>query len=144
MLIWPAMRSFHRLSMPIALITQPRPRYWHFRMTYFKLLVGDMAVSFSFSICAFDTIDHEILLDRISSHCGIDGKPLAWIASYLRNRTQSVIVDGAESDPVQVKYGVPQGFVLGPKLYTIYVNCLRLVAERYGISIEQYSDDTVI
>ena len=63
---------------------------------------------------AFDTIDHEILLDRISSHCGIDGKPLAWIASYLRNRTQSVIVDGAESDPVQVKYGVPQGSVLGP------------------------------
>lgn len=68
---------------------------------------------------AFDTIDHEILLDRISSHCGIDGKPLAWIASYLRNRTQSVIVDGAESDPVQVKYGVPQGSVVGPKLYTI-------------------------
>ena len=93
---------------------------------------------------AFDTIDHEILLDRISSHCGIVGKPLAWIASYLRNRTQSVIVDGAESDPVRVKYGVPQGSVLGPKLYTIYVNCLRLVAERYGISIEQYSDDTAI
>ncbi|XP_046642630.1 uncharacterized protein LOC124327678 [Daphnia pulicaria] len=93
---------------------------------------------------AFDTIDHEILLDRISSHCGIDGKPLAWIASYLRNRTQSVIVDGVESVPVQVKYGVPQGSVLGPKLYTIYVNCLRLVAERYGISIEQYSDDTAI
>jgi hypothetical protein len=48
--IRPAMRSFHRLSLPIALITQPRLRYWHFRMTYFKLLVRDMAVSFSFSI----------------------------------------------------------------------------------------------
>jgi hypothetical protein len=93
---------------------------------------------------AFDTIDHVILLDRLSTHCGIRGKPLAWIASYLTNRTQSVVIDGVASEPVEVKYGVPQGSVLGPKLYSIYANCLRLVAEEYGVSIEQYSDDTAI
>ena len=93
---------------------------------------------------AFDTIDQEILLDRLSAHCGIRGKPLAWIASYLTNKTQSVIIDGVASEPVKVKYGVPQGSVLGPKLYSIYVNCLRLVAEEYGVSIKQYSDDIAI
>jgi hypothetical protein len=56
---------------------------------------------------AFDTIDHVILLDRLSAHCGIRGKPLAWISSYLTNKTQSVVIDGVASEPVAVKYGVP-------------------------------------
>ena len=56
---------------------------------------------------AFDTIDHEILLDRLSAHCGIRRKPLAWIASYFTNRTQSVVIDGVAFEPVEVKYGVP-------------------------------------
>jgi hypothetical protein len=62
----------------------------------------------------------------------------------LTSRIQSVVIDGVASEPVEVKYGVPQGFVLGPKLYFIYANCLRLVAEEYGASIKQYSDDTAI
>ena len=93
---------------------------------------------------AFDTIDHRLLLERLSSDCGISGTALAWFASYLHLRKQSVVIDGEESEPVDLEFGVPQGSVLGPKFYTIYVNALRKVVEPYGISIKQYSDDTTI
>jgi hypothetical protein len=56
---------------------------------------------------AFDTIDHEILLDRLSANCGIRGKPLAWIASYLTKRTQTVVIGGVASEPVEVKWCPP-------------------------------------
>ncbi len=74
----------------------------------------------------------------------IRGKPLSWIASYSANSTQSIVIDGVASEPVEVKYVVPQGSILGPKLYSIYVSCLRRVADEYGINIKQYSDDTAI
>jgi hypothetical protein len=93
---------------------------------------------------AFDTVDHGILIDRLSSHCGLGGTALSWFASYLSGRTQTVVIDGAFSHPVDVIYGVPQGSVIGPKLYTIYVNCLRKVAAVHGVKIHQYSDDTTV
>ena len=60
------------------------------------------------------------------------------------DRTESVIIDGVVSEPVKVRYGVPQGSVLGQTFYTAYVNSLRKVLEPYGIKIKQYSDDTTI
>jgi hypothetical protein len=93
---------------------------------------------------AFDTVDHGILIDRLSSHCGLGGPVLSWFASYLSGRTQSVVIDGVLSHPVDVIYGVPQGSVIGPKLYNIYVNCLRKVAAVHGVKIQQYSDDTTV
>ena len=93
---------------------------------------------------AFDTVDHGILIDRLSSHCGLGGTALSWFASYLSGRTQSVVIDGVFSHPVDVIYGVPQGSVIGPKLYTNYVNCLRKVAAVHGVKIQQYSDDTTV
>ncbi len=62
---------------------------------------------------AFDTIDHEILLKRLSTRCGIEGTVLNWFHSYLSNRTQTVIIDSSESPLEPLKYGVPQGSVLG-------------------------------
>ncbi len=62
---------------------------------------------------AFDTIDHEILLKRLSNRCGIEGTPLNWFHSYLFNRTQTVIIVSSESTLELLKYGVPQGSVLG-------------------------------
>jgi len=53
-------------------------------------------------------------------------------------------IDGVQSTPVKVRYGVPQGSVLGPKFYTVYVNNLRKLVEPYGITIKQFSDDTTI
>ena len=70
---------------------------------------------------AFDTVDHKILLYKLK-HYGIRGLPLDWFKSYLTNRTQYTFINGTKSNLQPVQYGVPQGSVLGPLLFLIYVN----------------------
>ena len=69
---------------------------------------------------AFDTLDHAILLRRLESTFGISGLALSWFELYLSDRTQSVVVDGLMSTSVPLVFGVPQGSVLGPVLFTLY------------------------
>ena len=90
---------------------------------------------------AFDTIDHEVLLNRLRLRCGIDGVVLDWIASYLQGRYQEVSVDGVHSDKVQIKYGVPQGSVLGPILFSIYMTPLGDILRAHNSKFHQYADD---
>ena len=90
---------------------------------------------------AFDTIDHKILLSKLW-HCGIRGVAHDWFCSYLSNRKQLVEINNICSNTKSIKYGVPQGSILGPLLFSIYVNdlnnCLTL-----GKCI-MYADDTNI
>ena len=72
---------------------------------------------------AFDTVDHEILLKKMNQ-CGIQGKNLDWFKSYLTNRTQRCSVNGCLSDFSILKCDVPQGTILGPLLFLIYINDL--------------------
>lgn len=70
---------------------------------------------------AFDTIDHEMLIDRLSSEFGIRGTALQWFRSYPTGRSFQVSVKNVLSDVHLLDYGVPQGSVLGPpSFYTIY------------------------
>ncbi len=71
---------------------------------------------------AFDTIDHAIRLKRMAKRCGFKGTLLKWIKSYLSDRKQKVVIDGEQSMFKDIKYGVPQGSVLGPILFTIDVS----------------------
>ncbi len=92
---------------------------------------------------AFDTVSHDILLERLSTRFGIGGTVLAWFESYLKERKQSVIVGGAKSDPPDIlEWGVPQGSVLGPLLFTAYTAPLSDIAENHDINIHLYADDT--
>jgi hypothetical protein len=68
---------------------------------------GATALLFLVLSAAFDTIDHRRLLDHLASRCGILDDALAWFASYLSERTQSVRIGSSESPPLAIRYGVP-------------------------------------
>ena len=70
---------------------------------------------------AFDTVNHEILLQKLKS-VGIFGSLFSWLKDYLQNRMQYTKVNGKISSKQEIRYGVPQGSVLGPRLYSLYVN----------------------
>ena len=91
---------------------------------------------------AFDTIDHQKLLKLLDHSFGIRGTALKWFESYLQERTQTVQVGSAKSKPVTLKYGVPQGSVLGPILFTIYTAPLGDIIRGHGLSFHLYADDT--
>ena len=87
------------------------------------------------------TIEHSILLTRLEQRFGISGKAWKWLASYLEDRTQFVSVNNFNSTTSTVKYGVPQGFVLGPLLFSLYVAPLKDIFKAYAI-VMTYADDT--
>ena len=90
---------------------------------------------------AFDTLDFDILLQKCK-HYGISGVSLALIESYLRDRFQYVKYDKYESDSIKIKTGIPQGSILGPLFFSIYIN--DLVKSSNKFSYLMYADDTTI
>ena len=93
---------------------------------------------------AFDTVDHDILLTRLSARYGITGTAHQWFATYLKNRQQSVIIGGEVSDPTRLDWGVPQGSVVGPELFVIYSSPIEDIIDKHGLSSISYADDTQI
>lgn len=90
---------------------------------------------------AFDTISHEKLLSKLNN-LGIRGLANVLIRNYLNERVQMVKIDGVLSDPLQIKYGIPQGTVLGPILFILYLNDM-LSIDISG-KVVSYADDTAL
>ena len=89
---------------------------------------------------AFDTVDHTVLLKRLECSFGISGKVLSWFSSYLDHRQQSVTIGDSQSQPQPLVTGVPQGSVLGPILFTIYMSPLGELIRSHGCQYICYSD----
>ena len=81
------------------------------------------------------------MLDKLTL-LGLNRSAVQWFRSYLTMRTQSVCTNGVLSEPQPISFGVPQGRVLGPLLFIIYINDLPVVV--HGCCVELYADDTLI
>ena len=91
---------------------------------------------------AFDTVDHNILLDRLYESFGIRGQVLDWIRSFVSGRVQSVNFAEGQSNRSSIPCGVPQGSVLGPLLFILYAADVIPLAQHHGFQVYSYADDT--
>ena len=93
---------------------------------------------------AFDVIDHGIMLTRLQHSFGVIAEALDWMRSYISGRTQCVSVGPATSFNAHICCGVPQGSVLGPKLYCIYTKPVGDIVKKHNLRYHCYADDTQI
>ena len=110
-------------------------------MTENNLNVALVALDLS---SAFDTVDHQILIDRLEKKFLIGGKALNLIISYLDERTFSVVIDKHIGKSHELRFGVPQGSILGPLFYLLYTRKLEEIVKDYGFKVHLYADDCCI
>ena len=91
---------------------------------------------------AFDTVDHSILLDRLENWVGLSGTVLEWFKSYLQGRNYFISIGNYSSDQTCMTCGVPQGSIMGPVLFNLYMLPLSLIMQRNKIAYHNYADDT--
>uniref|UniRef100_A0A8C6PGI6 Reverse transcriptase domain-containing protein n=1 Tax=Nothobranchius furzeri TaxID=105023 RepID=A0A8C6PGI6_NOTFU len=105
--------------------------------SYAVLLLLDLSA-------AFDTVDHNILLLRLEEVAAIRGPALTWFRSYLSNRSQRVVLNSISSRSAPLSCGVPQGSILGPLLFCLYLLPLSLILKKHSVQHHLYADDCQI
>ena len=90
---------------------------------------------------AFDTIDHDVLIHKLK-HYGVSDDSLLWFKDYFCARKQFVAIDSHRSEELDITCGVPQGSILGPLLFIVYINDLSCCMRNCSVSM--YADDTAI
>ena len=91
---------------------------------------------------AFDVVDHDILLQRLKLSQGIADLPLEWIRSYLQRRIQQVVINDSASSVLELDCGMPQGSMIGPKMYKKFTETLGIVARLLQLLYHFYADDS--
>lgn len=93
---------------------------------------------------AFDTVDHAVLVSRLEQYVGIPGTALQWFRSYLANTSFSVVIGDLCSSHAFLPCGVPQGSILCPILFLLYMLPLGSIVKRHNLSFHFYADDLQI
>ena len=104
--------------------------------------IGTDVIYFDFAK-AFDTVSHDLILNKLKTQYNIDGTLLKFFTEYLRNRKQRVILDNVISESVDVLSGVPQGSILGPLLFVLFINDIYENINKDS-NIALFADDTKI
>ena len=141
----------HILSAPAFSPYQSAYRPYHSTETAALFVTNSLLRSTSPSLlvsldlsAAFDCVSHSILLNRLSLDFGFSGLPLSWLNSYLSGRTQHVFWNSVLSSSSSVSIGVPQGSVLGPLLFCVYVSPVSRLLTSFGLFHHSYADDTTL
>ena len=139
--MWKAPRTSTDSSRLTGGDSRPRPPSSGCSMMFADEKCRSMVVLLDLS-AAFDTIDIETLLRRLEHTFGITGSALLWLRTYLEGRSQYVRIGDNQSTILPCEFGVPQGSVLGPKLFAAYIAPIAGVISSFGIHHAQYADDT--
>ena len=110
-------------------------------LTSFDKGYGTILVTLDVS-AAFDTVNHENLLERYEKYFGIEGSALNWMASYLKNRKQSVEVGTSRSRSMILKNGFPQGSILGGPKFNMHTAPISEITRHHVVRDKSYADDT--
>ena len=93
---------------------------------------------------SMNTVDYAIFLRRLQNLYGVEQLALQWFTSYLTDRTHQVCINNTLSEPQSLQCGVPQGSVLGARLYSMYVYLLSSIIVKHNLLYHSYADDTQI
>ena len=137
------MVSFHRYSQLIVNIIPLKPEFEGKSDFLLNMNNGRVTILVLLDLSAtFDTVDHDLLLQKLQSVIGMQGTALSWFQSYLGKRTQQISINGTLSGKFYLRCGIPQGSHLGPLLLTIYSSKLFEILKFHLLTAHAYADDT--
>ena len=90
----------------------------------------------------FDTIDHDVLTQRLHNRLCSSGNALQWVRTYLKCRSSCIHIGDCSSNSSSIVFGVPQGSVLGPMIFVIYTFLVGDIIRKHNVCFHVYADDT--